>query len=460
MSAAPQTRQSSGRIILIIAALAIVAGLLILGLQGHSLRWGLPAKVLPAALISAGLFAALIRRAVMLNILLLVYAVSFCAYLAEGAAEFLEWNSIRVQTAARRQYAAANGFHYDPRTQSQVTLALMSQGSPAYPVVGPDELMVRQSRSSSASVLTGQDGQPLVPLGGVSNSRTVYGNETGEYLVYRSDERGFNNPSGLWTCDRCDVALIGDSIAQGCCVPPESNSAAVIRRRFPATLNLGRSGNGPLSELATIREYLPARRPRLVLWLYSDATDLSDLEVERTLPQFIGYLGKNPHLQSLESRQGEIDRISGEYMNRRVKEAAATASRFTLGQFLSLTYLRDLSHVVKPAKPDYDLFERILETARDDVGAWQGRLVFVYLPIDRREPAMVKAGKEYAGHRVEALKIVHRAGIPSDRRHFPVSPWKPTASRPFTTLTCRRILLPPVIPTSAKSFLTNSKNWG
>jgi lysophospholipase L1-like esterase len=107
------------------------------------------------------------------------------------------------------------------------------------------------------------------------------GNENGPWVTYRSDEYGFHNPTGIWQSAPLDIAALGDSYTHGHCVPSDKNFVALIRRRFPATLNLGVSGNGPLLELATLKEYLLPLKPKIVLWFYYEGNDLSDLQNER-----------------------------------------------------------------------------------------------------------------------------------------------------------------------------------
>jgi len=76
--------------------------------------------------------------------------------------------------------------------------------------------------------LVGNDQKLLIPLGGVSNILTVLCNETGQYVSYQSDERGFNNPSGLFQ-GKADIVALGDSFTQGVCSPPEHHMISLIR---------------------------------------------------------------------------------------------------------------------------------------------------------------------------------------------------------------------------------------
>ena len=62
-----------------------------------------------------------------------------------------------------------------------------------------------------------------------------------------------------------DIASVGDSWVNGFCVPSDKNFVALIRKYYPATLSLGENGNGPLAELATLEEYLPSLKPKVML---------------------------------------------------------------------------------------------------------------------------------------------------------------------------------------------------
>ena len=75
-------------------------------------------------------------------------------------------------------------------------------------------------------------------------------------------------PRGLYQPETLDIAVIGDSFAQGACVPSARNAVALIRKSYPNILNLGSGGNGPLLELASLKEFAAPLKPRIVLWFY------------------------------------------------------------------------------------------------------------------------------------------------------------------------------------------------
>jgi hypothetical protein len=230
---------------------------------------------------------------------------------------------------------------------------------------------------SRASVMAG--GRPLVPLAGLSRRLTVACREPGGTLVFESDEHGFHNPPGAWSRPALDLALLGDSHALGVCVPSGQEVAAALRRVHPALLNLGYSGNGPLLSLAALKEYLPARRPPRVVWLYFAGNDLEDLRSERRHPLLPRYL--EPGFRTdVESHQAAVD--------------AALAASADPGRppsrwrpLLDVARLRALRARVArartpplPVEEDVAALRAVLEEAERAARAWGGQVDFVYLP--------------------------------------------------------------------------------
>ncbi len=169
--------------------------------------------------------------------------------------------------SARRQ-----GLPFDSRTTLEVLIELRVRGIAAFPPLKPINFLGKPLEV---------EGHEVLPLAGVANVLTVFNaNETGDRFIYRSAEYGFNNPPGLHLKDSVEIAVIGDSFAQGVAVLPEQGIAAQLRNAFPKTLNLGMGASGPITELAILREYAQPLRPQTVLWLYYEANDLTDAEKE------------------------------------------------------------------------------------------------------------------------------------------------------------------------------------
>ena len=160
---------------------------------------------------------------------------------------------IRLNSALeiRLNSAREAGRTVDLRSRVAIVRDLRAQGVDAMPAVpGGGQLVV-----------SGPAGRVLPVLAGVSMATTVHCNESGQYTIYDADEHGFNNPRGLHGQAPLQVALLGDSFTHGACVPREASVAGRVRAAFPATLNLGIDGTGPLHQLAIFREYAAALQP-------------------------------------------------------------------------------------------------------------------------------------------------------------------------------------------------------
>lgn len=325
---------------------------------------------------------------------------------------------------------------YDRRTKREVITSLRASGVDAFPSVQPAGLLEERPDQSLRSPIT-LAGVEVLPLGGISDKQTVFCNETGQYMIYQSDEHGFHNPKRIWSLSSLDIAAVGDSLTHGGCVPSEKNAVALIRNRYSATLNLGMSHNGPLFVLASIREYLPAFKPRAVIWFHSERSDLADLALDKRSPLLLRYL-RDDTSQGLRAQQDAVDRSLIAYVldrlnqpTRRERAAALGLERGipavprrepSLGRVLRLTELRQaLSAIARddssgraadvPSSEDWVLFSQILRKASDTVASWNGRLYFVYLPsYSRYQPVTFEQQRD--AHR-RVLAIVRELGIPA-----------------------------------------------
>lgn len=302
----------------------------------------------------------------------------------------------------------------DERSVRDVVRDLRGEGRQAYPVLsGRTLLSAAPDGTLQSRVII--DGRETLPLGGIANALTVYCNEGGTYLIYSSDERGFHNSPGLWERPQLDVAAVGDSFTHGACVPSDRNMVAEVRARFPATLNLGMAGNGPLLELAAIKEYLPQRRPRVVLWFYYEGNDVSkDLFIEREAALLVAYLGQG-FAQGLEQRQPAIDEaliaeVEKAYDAPPADAAAATVQGIKWRDVILLRHLRNALDMAV-GNADIPLFRQVMAEANRTVSSWGGRLYFVYLPGQARYLGL---GGQIAqsGLRTRVMATVRDLGIP------------------------------------------------
>jgi hypothetical protein len=189
----------------------------------------------------------------------------------------------------------------------------------------------------------------------------------------------------------------------------------LLARRKGKALNLGMSGNGPLLELAALKEYLPAARPRTVVWFFYRGNDLGDLEREKSNPILARYLEPG-FSQRLPERQAEIDGRLRRWLEaqgaRRTSAQMAelidgeTSSLERLVGFLTLAGLRrDLFPA--PARYDFALLGRVLADARRVVAGWGGRLVFVYLPDHVAVPDLPAAARADRDRTLAVVRDLH-----------------------------------------------------
>jgi len=355
---------------------------------------------------TAKLNAAILVVSLLLPIYLteLLLAWGVVSHLRFDANDWLNFPSdFNPQAAMERMQAGKlSGPRYDTRTRLEVVTDLRREGIRAYPLIFPEVMFKTGGASEIRSLFTIND-EEVLPLAGLSKTPTVFCNESGEYIVYESDLYGFHNPPYVWSAP-VQIAALGDSFTHGACVPSEQAFVAVIRTRHPSTVNLGMNGNGPLSMLATLREYGPSLRPKTVLWVYFEGNDSRDLDSrEKHSPLLMKYL--NPSFaQGLIHRQQEIDRALKSYLDDAIR---TNAYAYDIEQFIKLHYVRKSATTLMRKRPpvngiagevvetlqafgaplqdaDRELFRRILTEAKSMVASWGGQMFFVYLPTWER----------------------------------------------------------------------------
>jgi len=287
---------------------------------------------------------------------------------------------------------------FDRRSRLEVVDDLRRQGHAAFPGVFPQALLHREAsgRLNSAVALSIR-GVDILPLGGIPNVLTVFCNESGEYVTYTSDEHGFRNPPGIWNSRRFDVVAVGDSFAQGYCVPWAESFLGIIRTHYANTVTIGMESNGPLIELASLKEYALAYQPRVVLWFYYEGNDLQDLEYERESPFLMQYF-RTSFTQGLLVRRGEIEKALKEYVSEARRKRGErvgweqTIKLHHVREVLSARYYGSNRHspdkicsTIMSSSSEVtvgvvNMFRHVLIDAAKTVHGGGGQLYFVYLP--------------------------------------------------------------------------------
>jgi hypothetical protein len=387
---------------------------------GWALKVGLPAS---GSLVS--LLCLRLPRAAQQNTIIMVSSAGVALVVADACVALFLPPRQSVQEALRQEWQRA-GLPVDGRSVMDVVRDLRRQGIAAYPKLNPAAHLVSSTGDVRADITIG--GVEVVPMGTIPSALSVYCNETGSYVTYTSDEHGFNNPPGIWTTPGLDIAFIGDSYTEGACVPPEANMVARVREKVPATVNLGMAGNGPLIELASLSEYLPARRPRVVVWEYTEGNDLVDLLKERRSPILRRYL-EDGFTQGLGARRNALAAALTAYVDSRIDVVARPPSGGmrriprSVADVLLLAHLRGHVRPVlqlearEAARADnLRLFRTIAQKLKERVRSWGGALVFVYLPSPSRYDRLSRpwtVSPSLLSTRDDVLAIINELEIPS-----------------------------------------------
>ena len=243
----------------------------------------------------------------------------------------------------------------------------------------------------------------LLSLGGISYAETIHCNENGYYSIYQSDRYGFNNPDTEWDSKEIEYLLVGDSFTHGRCVNRPNDIGSVLRHYSKGkVLNLGQEGNGPLIELATLREYIMPNIKN-VLWLYYEGNDLHDLQFELKNEILNKYLTNQNFKQDLKFKQTQIDQFLTTFLEREIERQEKFYSSEII-KFIKLFYVRNLLFpapplplnlvteelVIQEVAPPPPELKVILNLANKLAGSYNAKLYFIYLPQIERYPKSIK----------------------------------------------------------------------
>jgi len=334
-----------------------------------------------------------------LSILLSIFFIELFLYFYEGGSSKIE----------RIMQANEMGVPFDTRESYEVIDDLEEQNIKAVPNFPP--LLVINSNG-----LLNQEANTIYPLSGVSRKTTVHCNESGYWSIYKSDEYGFKNPKGIFKAENIEFMLVGDSFTHGACVKQGEDIGARLREKLgKKIINLGISSNGPLLELATMKEYGRYVKPKNVLWIYFEGNDLENLEAETKSPILLKYL--NPDFsQNLINRQLEIDLVLNKYIQSQIKELVIDTNVENILNIIKLRHLRQKFNIINlletthQVNPSFPLFKQILEQAKKLTLSWGGNFYFVYLPSWERYATDIDQDTLY--YRNQVLSIVKELNIP------------------------------------------------
>jgi hypothetical protein len=258
----------------------------------------------------------------------------------------------------------------------------------------------------------------IVPLSNSSFEATFLCENSNGPVIFKSDRYGFNNLDQVWNSGSIEVAVLGDSYVEGACVKPNKNITAEIVKIFPTTLNLGIVGHGPLTMLGTINEYLKYKQPKTVVWCYSANDIYPNLAMEKDNKTLMQYLNQE-FSQKLIERQTEVDQVVKTFIakksegltqssNNDLNDQRLFLKNLSNSKFLKLYRLRQIvfRSMLTKFNSDYDLFDKVIKSAKTAVKFWDGKIIFVYLPGPER---FYRNLEDPAKERV--LKIIKENGI-------------------------------------------------
>ena len=236
--------------------------------------------------------------------------------------------------------------------------------------------------------------QPI-PFRGPINKQTLSCAEDLNYKLINNDKFGFKNPNSIYE-KKIEIALLGDSYAEGQCYKETNDIAAYLRKSKYNSANYGVTGSGPLVSLGVLKEYVKKFEPPYVVYLYYEGNDISDLSWEKNIPLLKNYLNEN-YNQDLLNKQDKIKEFlsniskdSYEYINYKIdyKKTYKEKERLTfieqLKDFLELNslknYIRNSFYHIRDKDFDADLFFSVINAMNEETNSWKGKFIFVYTP--------------------------------------------------------------------------------
>ena len=258
------------------------------------------------------------------------------------------------------------------------------------------------------------DDLEILTLSGISNKKTIHCNENGYYSTYKSDRYGFNNPDEVWNKNKIDFLLIGDSFVHGRCVFYQNTIAGNLANKTNENIiSLGLSGNGPLKEYASLKEYSQNKKIKNILWFYYEGNDLLELSRELKNSILIEYFANEKFTQNLVNIQNIIDNKLITSMNNRLKNLdKIEKNQFSLDlkSILKLFNTRKILIESRFNQKPLNEFENIISNVKLFVEKNEINFYFIYLPEYFRFLPSLTNKKKYKNYE-DILNIIKKNDI-------------------------------------------------
>lgn len=258
----------------------------------------------------------------------------------------------------------------------------------------------------------------LYPLSGISNKNTIWCNENGYEVFYKSDRYGFINSDEDWDKNEIDYLIVGDSFGRSSCVKKEESISENLKKLgINTVINLSNSGTGPLTQYATLKEYLSTiKKVNNIIWIYFEGNDFYNLSMELKNKNLLKYLNDDTFNQSLSNKQKMIDKNLNLFMKQKIDEYNNKFQFDFLNTFKNYIKLQNVRKFtiekIKLKKKntlipkEFELILKLVKNLSVNKGA---KLYFVYLPDLSRYEGKIDQ-KNYLGYEkvlnlVDSLKI-------------------------------------------------------
>ena len=300
------------------------------------------------------------------------------------------------------------GLNYDKRSKIQAYKDLKKKYSDLTVTIVPKTYAVNYPDKN------------IMPLSGVSNTKTLHCNENGYYSIFDSDRYGFNNPDKEWDKLEIEYLLLGDSFTMGECVNRPNDFASNLRTLSgKSALNLGYSSNGPNIQLAVLKEYFNTN-VKQILWMYYEGNDLKDLEDTINSKILKKYIYEINFSQNLKSKQDEINKINKLEIKNQLtyfESRNIKSFKYDFLRFIRLDKTKNflLKFINPPINPNtiiknetFKKFEDILKISKNYVNLEGAELYFIYIP-DYSSLINIKSKNKF--NKKKVLQILNRLEI-------------------------------------------------
>lgn len=227
------------------------------------------------------------------------------------------------------------------------------------------------------------------PLSALPDRPMMLCSMDGQPITYHTDTYGFHSPAFIGQTT-VDIMVLGDSFAEGLCLPDGAGVIEQLRERTAATVvNTGSRGAGPLFELAVLGRYGPIFRPKTTLMMFFEGNDWENLQEEGKLEWLAKAMDRDADFGPPGWAPADLQ-AAGPIISRWWAEGAASMSelfrrRSMLRNYLALANTAQVLGLHYPKamdpNPQYAL---LLRRAAEITQSWGGQLVLVYIPAHDR----------------------------------------------------------------------------